>query len=527
MDIGPDSHFAAVASRARVNVKARSTRHIETGAGRWLPITAMLLATTMSASAQNLPPSRSITHPFVGMPGASAMHGDTAASDTTPLPGPGVGGVRSVFRPLAAACPAVLVRRDGRPMALCTSFFGRKPVIHLLDAEGGQSLAQLTLEAGGLLGGIYGYLDQQDRMVMVDGRQNLIRAAAHEQPSFWSLWGSKWRIAIEARTPLAQAIEAHCGAPGCDTVTSVSPDGQGHVWFATQNALVGKVDGGTGQVSVMKLNDGERVDNSIATTVDGRMAVVTDKALYLLTQGSDGAPTVRWRAAYDAGSHRKPGQLSRGSGSTPTFFGPGDGSPYLAITDNADERIALLVFDARAGGATSPASQALERQPLCRQALFEAGTSGTENSPIGFGRQVYVAATYGYPYPAVPEGAPPAVPAKADFVGGMARVDIGLDGRSCRLVWQNKLRSAAVPKLSTADGLIYTVERVRPSGGDGTTLFDQYVFTAVAPDTGVTLSSSRIGQGLFADTLQMAGNIGLARVFWQGTVGGVVRVAPR
>ncbi|MFT3859330.1 MAG: hypothetical protein QM742_18105 [Aquabacterium sp.] len=58
-------------------------------------------------------------------------------------------------------------------MALCTSFFGRKPVIHLLDADGGQSLAQLTLEAGGLLGGIYGYLDQQDRMVMVDGQQNL------------------------------------------------------------------------------------------------------------------------------------------------------------------------------------------------------------------------------------------------------------------------------------------------------------------------------------------------------------------
>lgn len=508
--------------------RALSTDLTKAGRGRWLPVAVMLMVASMSASAQNLPPSRSITHPFVGMPGASTMHGDTAASDTTTLPGPGVGGVRSVFRPLAAACPAVLVRRDGKPMALCTSFFGRKPVIHLLDAEGGQSLAQLTLEAGGLLGGIYGYLDQQDRMVMVDGQQNLIRAAAHLQPS---LWGSKWRITIEARTPLADAIEAHCGAPGCDTVTSVSPDGQGHVWFATQKALVGKVDAGTGQVSVVKLNEGERVDNSIANTVDGRVAVVTDKALYLLTQGSDGTPAVRWRAAYDAGSHRKPGQLSRGSGSTPTFFGPGDGSDYLAITDNADERIALLVFDARAGGATAPAPastpQVPERLPLCTQALFEAGTSGTENSPIGLGRQVYVAATYGYPYPAVPEGAPPAVPAKADFVGGMARVDISLDGRSCRLVWQNKLRSAAVPKLSTADGLIYTVQRLRPSGGDGTTLFDQYVFTAMAPDTGATLSSSRIGQGVFADTLQMAGNIGLARVFWQGTVGGVVRVAPR
>ncbi|MFT3859331.1 MAG: hypothetical protein QM742_18110 [Aquabacterium sp.] len=91
------------------------------------------------------------------------------------------------------------------------------------------------------------------------------------QPSLWSLGGSTWRIAIEASTPLATAIEAHCGGtPGCDTVTSVSPDGQGHVWFATQKALVGKVDGGTRQVSVVKLTEGERVDNSIASTVDGR-----------------------------------------------------------------------------------------------------------------------------------------------------------------------------------------------------------------------------------------------------------------
>ncbi|MFT3859332.1 MAG: hypothetical protein QM742_18115 [Aquabacterium sp.] len=168
------------------------------------------------------------------------------------------------------------------------------------------------------------------------------------------------------------------------------------------------------------------------------------------------------------------------------------------------------------------------REPLCMQALFEAGTSGTGRlRPSALAVQVVVASTYGYPYPAVPEGAPPAVPAKADFVGGMARVDIGLDGRSCQT---GVAKPAALGRGAQAVYRrwldLYGGARA-PLGGDGTTLFDQYVFTAVSPATGATLASSRIGQGLFADTLQMAGNIGLGRVFWQGTVGGVVRVAPR
>lgn len=83
---------------------------------------------------------------------------------------------------------------------------------------------------------------------------------------------------------------------------------------------------------------------------------------------------------YDAGTARIPGQLSHGSGATPTFFGLKTDTDYVMITDNADGRIALIVLDAGEG------------RLVCRQPIFTDGiNSGTENSAIGIGNNVIVA----------------------------------------------------------------------------------------------------------------------------------------
>jgi hypothetical protein len=44
-----------------------------------------------------------------------------------------------------------------------------------------------------------------------------------------------------------------------------------------------------------------------------------------------------------------------------------------------------------------------------QQTVLTLGGPGSENSPIGVGSSVFIASTYGYPYPAVPPGAGPAV----------------------------------------------------------------------------------------------------------------------
>lgn len=68
------------------------------------------------------------------------------------------------------------------------------------------------------------------------------------------------------------------------------------------------------------------------------------------------------------------------------------------------------------------------------------------------------------------------------------------------------MRSAAVPKLSTSEGRIYTVAR-RAFWGDphGTGLLDFYDHIAVDAPTGVVQASFPIGLSIFFDTLQTAG----------------------
>ncbi|VFQ42794.1 hypothetical protein [Desulfoluna butyratoxydans] len=449
-----------------------------------------------------------------GMEGADSMHGDTASSDTTPLPGPGSSGVESSKIFLSAACPTVLIRTDGKPFVLSTDHIMRHPVARLLKQRNGKELAKLSLEAGSLLGGVYAFLDSQDRLVMVDGRQRIIRIKAEKTNG---LHGPTWSLAIDETATISSAVTGHCGGSDCDSVVSISPGTAGTIWFATQHSVVGIYDTAEGSTSWLKLADDERIDNSFSTTSCGRAAIVTSKALYVLWQDTANQPHIAWRHGYDAGTARKPGQLSHGSGATPTFFGPMTGTDYVMITDNADSGISLIVRDTEDGHL------------LCRKSLFTPPlNSGTENSAIGINNTVIVASTYGYPYPKYPEGAGDSVPKKADFPGGMVRIDINDCDEPCEaccVIWENNLRSAAVPKLSTADELIYTIERRAPSEGPNTTGVDSYYFSVVDFHTGEVLDKSeKIHFGLFGDTLQMAGNIGQDGVYWQGTLSGVVRI---
>lgn len=77
-----------------------------------------------------------------------------------------------------------------------------------------------------------------------------------------------------------------------------------------------------------------------------------------------------------------------------TFFGQN-----VTITDNADKQENLLVYNAADGA------------PVCSAPLFTPGSSGPENSVI-------VANTYGYRYPAVPDGAGSSALPSAPFTGG-------------------------------------------------------------------------------------------------------------
>ena len=446
-----------------------------------------------AVSAQTFPPA----NPFMGQPGTATMHANAASSGATTNPGPGSGHLSFNGTNLGAVFPTILMGSDGLIVAVGTKVIDRTPTVFLLDPTTLQPLAtpmQLVRSTtSDLAGGIYSYLDNNDNLVLVNANGYLQRIS-HTQSA-----NGSWTLKVESSVQI-----------GYPDVVGLVPDYQGRVWFATaqgtsssSGAAVGYYDPSTSGTSVFVLPAGEQVANSISSSPDG-VAVASTAALYLFTAGTNG-PQQLWRQPYDAGPGRKPGQLSWGTGATPAFFGPKTGYEYITITDNAAPQENILVYETISGNLTGSV-------PLLTAGL----NSGNEDAAIAVGRSIYYPSTYGYPYPKSAENPEVSVPASAPFVGGMQRVDVLPDGRLLT-VWSNNLiASAAEPRLSVADNLIYTVGLDTSTG--------VYSLITIDPDTGRLLSSTPYGSSSGDNPLQMVGMISPDGVLYQGTELGLMRV---
>ncbi|SOJ57394.1 hypothetical protein MSIMFB_04872 [Mycobacterium simulans] len=436
-------------------------------------------------------------NPFMAPNGLASMHNDAGSADAGPLPGPGKRFVPIFAYPLLAACPTITQGTDGLVLALCTAIVDQAPTVHLIDPGGilphVVPLASLKVAKGGLLGGVYAYLDNNNQLVMIDGTNHLLRIA-HTQDG-----QGAWHLDV------TESIDVSSVIPPGDQSVGVVPDYAGNVWFATGTGVVGvsKVGGG---VAGVQLNAGEQVANSISSSPANRVGVATTFALYELNLDGGGNPQILWRQAYDRGPARKPGQLSWGTGSTPTYFGP-TGADYLTIVDNADPVVHALVYESGTGNL------------ICQQPVLTKGGPGSENSPIGVGSTMFIASTYGYPYPAVPPNAGPAVPPTAPFIGGMTRVDV--DNPGCHTVWDSNIRSAALPHLSTGDGLIYTITRF---GLDTTTPADIFSFAVLDPTSGQVILQQPKSATILSDPIQTATMVLMDNKIMQGNITGLGRI---
>ncbi|HEX8878462.1 MAG TPA: hypothetical protein VF749_00445 [Candidatus Acidoferrum sp.] len=312
-----------------------------------------------------------------------------------------------------------------------------------------------------------------------------------------------WQLHIDDNWDISHEVLGPCGPSNCDYLESVTPDWSGLIWFSTENGVVGTIDPETRAVHSVRLPAGERVANSISSSPEG-VAVPSDHALYLFSSGLNGTPTVLWREVYDRGTRTKLGRLSQGTGSTPVFFGR-EGHPYLAITDNGDSQERLLVYlvNARA-----------PKRLVRKIPLFSPGASADENAPIGIGDSVVLSNTFGYDSNNFTGRELQPLP------GGLTRIDVRPDRSGCDVVWTNPVSSAAVPKLSIADGDIYTVKRALV----GST--PQYLFCAIDFRTGETVVEKLIGGAYALDAFQLAGVIGPNGVLDQPTISGIIQVRP-
>jgi hypothetical protein len=433
-------------------------------------------------------------NPFMARDGAGAIHDDSYSSDTTPWPGPGAGAVQARLVGMGAVCSAVVLDRASNVVAYCEDIATKQASLRLLAPDTLTRLAVLPLPRPSPHGGFYLYVDERDRVVLGDGANHVLRIAHQRGPD------GRWRFRVSDDWDVSRQVAGRDGAARPDLVQSVAPDWSGRVWFSTLEGVVGTIDPATGRVRTTALPAGEQVIKSLSIAPVGA-ALASDHALYLLRARTDGTPVVVSRQGYDRGSGIKPGQLAQGEGTTPVFFGPG-GDGYLAIVDNADSGEHLLIYRVEAAtGAT---------RLICHAPLFAPGASAVYDAPVGTGDSVVVTNTFGYSYN--PFAATGAIP------GGLVRVDVSADGTGCATVWTSPVRSAALPKMSTRDGYVYTVERT------GTGVTASYALVAVNAATGAVASIRPLGTGPGWETIQTAGVISPAGTFYQPTITGMIRV---
>ena len=427
-------------------------------------------------------------HPFLAANGRSSMHDDGWATDAYRGPGP-LGRspeVQTAWYGLEE-CATLAFDSEERIVALCGDLRG--PVLHVLDPENMRPLATMRLpdrpEVKGkkpwenLCAGAYFYLDRDDRAVVATTDRRVLEVSTSDATG-------RPRLKVERSFSVADEV------PHDDCLVALMPDWAGRTWFVTQDGRVGTVDPGTGQVAVRDL--GEEVANSLAVD-EGGVYVVTVRALYRMRAGAAGRPEVLWRATYDRGSRTKPGQLSRGSGTTPTVL-PGG---RVAITDNADPRMHVAFYDAATG------------RLVCQAPVFAPGRSATENSLVSVGDGVIAENNYGYAGPASTLLGRATTP-------GLARVD--LSGGRCSVAWTSaEIAPTSVPKASLANGLVYAYTKKPTLWG-----VSAWYLTAIDVRTGRTAFSVRTGLGTLMNNHYAAITLAPDGSAYVATLAGMVRV---
>lgn len=429
-------------------------------------------------------------NPFLAPDGRGATHGDSQSSGTTPLAGPGAGPHETTMA-YGAVCPTTAMDGEGYLIARCVQ--DGRPSLRLMHPKTLRVLASVPQPPTSRYA-VHFYLDRKDRTVIAGGDGH-IRRMAHRQGE-----DGRWRWETEQDWDVRHVLDSGCGEPRCDDIVSVKPDWTGRIWFSSTEGVVGTLNPRTGAVRSVELPAEETVIKAISTSPRGT-ALTSDHAVYLFGADDDGRPRIVWRESYERGGGVKPGKWYDGSGTSPSFFGPGD-DRYLAVMDSASPREQVRVY--RVGG---PRDERL----LCSIPVFDPGASATDNTFIASGRSIIATNTYGYDhFDYTPR----------PLAGGMTRIDVRQDESGCEKVWDNPTSTTTMAKLSLSKGIVYHFERGYSDGAS------TYSFMAIDAVTGRTLGRTPLGRHFIYEGLGLSGMAGPDGSYYQGVLGGMVRVGP-
>jgi hypothetical protein len=432
-------------------------------------------------------------HPFMAANGRSNIHNDAYQTDTYAWSGPLGSNTDRLSMFMGGECATATFDLVGRIVTICVGFEGPKLAMFdpaTLDLLASFPLPPRQVNTGSsnpftdFSGGGYFYLDQNDRAVIPTTTRHIWVIAETTGPT-----GPAFSLVSD--------YDLTAAVPVGDGVISAMPDWFGRIWFVSGTGVVGTVDPASGDVQSIAL--GEKIGNSFAVDETGAVFIVSDAAMYRFEAEPDGVPYVVWREAYENIGVRKPGQTQAGSGTTPTLMG----RDLVAITDNADPMNIVVYYRTR---------RHVPRRQRCKQRVFEAGASATDQSLIATNRSMIAENNYGYTGPtSVMDGVTTAP--------GIERVDLA-GPRRCRTVWRNNESApSVVPELSRGNGLVYTY--TKPANAEGT---DAWYLTAIDFRTGSTVYKRLAGTGLGFNNNFAPVSLGPDGTAYVGALGGLVRL---
>ncbi|RYP53200.1 hypothetical protein DL768_001793 [Monosporascus sp. mg162] len=479
---------------------------------RTLAAALRLSAATPALPPPPVPPSQIVRgEDFVGAPAAgnqlhpkiqfqpraSLMHGDTANTGSTDSAGP-LGqdlDVKSALQILGV----MLWGPDG------TLSGGRADVTNILQPRiglGAYDPATLEVLAEWFPDRPDEYLNLGYMELLLDDNSLLVSGASGRVYVLAVTRGDAAQQPLRRRGQHLVHENTPLGPQSSATIGYVEPDGTVHTLHLPDQIIENGIalNGTTAYVVTGPLN-------GTTSTTGYVWAFTTDSS------GGDGVRTV-WRALYNAGTHQKPGALTRGGGATPALLG-GD---YVATTDNADGRINLLILH-------QEPREDPDDQVLCAVPLFDEGASSNDVRPtVHFDGERYgVVIQNGYAVPPMMDHARFLLDVNGawnnmtNMPGGIVRVDV-IPGEGCEVRWESDVRIKSVPALSTKTGILYGYVQEEEFAVDG-----RYVwyFIAVDWESGELLWRKRAGAGGSYNDNAWPGSVGEGR-FYQSLMLGVV-----
>lgn len=458
-------------------------------------------------------------HPFMNH-GIGMMHEDTYSSDANPfsaVTGSQIQAYYYHFPGLGGLCPAFLYTNNGQDRRMfCIGFKLGKGMLLELDPENMQLLSATKLppkkvkvfrffidpDSGfkDASGGAYYILDNGNRLLVPTSDNDILILEKQD---------GRFCVKKENIIPMSEQRNELINKD--DALYAVMPtwDDQKLFWYTTKLGMVGIVDIQNKRVlKTVKLktyekektqelydpNTGtwkpwnkpplelpEEIQNSFSMDETG-LYVATTKGMYKLSYdvNTDELKT-DWRCRYDPGirlpSNNKPGQMTIGTGTTPTLVDV-NGKRYVAICDGT-EVMKIWLFHCEFQNGQNIEDLSHDKQVAARIEVFTDRSGGAcENSMVGFNGELFLGNTFGYTSPFTKKAWGDAWVERHKETGAL-KINIAeaitayqqnnkepVDAKDLTQGWYYPEADigSAVPKLSTHNGLIYMYHKAQVKG---------------------------------------------------------------